>query len=42
LIFAVFQQLPRQQRDLPEEVLRLTQRTSNKKESSVTPWKQEQ
>jgi CspA family cold shock protein len=31
-----FQQLPRQQRDLPEEILRLTQRTSNKKESSYT------
>jgi len=31
-----FQQLPRHQRDLPEEVLRLTQRISNKKESSNT------
>jgi cold shock protein len=36
LIFASFQQLPRQQRDLPEESLRLTQRISNKKESSNT------
>jgi cold shock protein len=34
--FCSFQQLPRHQRDLPEEILRWTQRISNKKESSNT------